>query len=156
MRRNIVETLMGAVVLAVAGMFLAFAFASVDIGGKSGYQITADFNRVGGLATGSEVKLSGIRIGTVVSQALDPQTYLARVTMSIDNAVQLPTDSSAAIASEGLLGGNHLELVPGGAAEMIPPGGRITYTQDPVDIVQLLGKFIFSADAGKAAGDAKQ
>jgi phospholipid/cholesterol/gamma-HCH transport system substrate-binding protein len=155
MSRNLAETLMGAVVLAAAALFLGYAFNTVDIGARSGYTVVADFNKVGGLSVGSDVKMSGIKVGTVVSQALDPNTFLARVTMTIQEDVALPSDTTAAISSEGLLGGNYLELVPGGLPDHIEPGGRIEFTQDPVDIVQLLGKFIFSAGEG-AAGASPQ
>lgn len=149
MRRSLIETLMGAVVLGVAVVFLAVAYTSADLGARGGYELHADFGSVGGLKVGSEVRMSGIKVGTISSLALNPKTYLARITVSIEDAIRLPADTSATIASEGLLGGNYLELVPGGAEDMLQPGDRIEYTQDAVDLVQLLGRFIFSA------GDAK-
>lgn len=150
MHRNLIETLLGAVVLGVAGLFLLFAYSTADLGSSSGYEMHADFNTVGGLKVGSDVRLAGIKVGTVVRQQLDPETYLAHVTFSVEPSVKLPADTAASIASEGLLGGNFLDLTPGGDTNMLKPGGRVQYTQDAVDLVQLLGKFIFSA--GQAAG----
>ncbi|MBT5265426.1 MAG: outer membrane lipid asymmetry maintenance protein MlaD [Rhodospirillaceae bacterium] len=150
MRRNMIETMMGAVVVLVAVSFLGFAYSSANIRTTGGYEISANFNKVSGLSVGTDVRMSGIKIGTVVSQTLDKETFLARVTMNIDSDVKLPGDTVASIASEGLLGGTYLELVPGGMPDTLEPGGEIEYTQDPVDIVQLLGKFIFSA---KTAAD---
>lgn len=145
MHRNLIETLLGAVVLGVAGLFLAFAYTTADLGRASGYEVHAEFTTVGGLKVGNDVRLAGIKVGTVVRQELNPETYLARVTLSIDPAVRLPADTSATISSEGLLGGNFVDLGPGGDPAMIESGGRILFTQDAVDMVQLLSKFIFSA-----------
>lgn len=150
MHRNLIETLMGAVVLGVAGLFLAFAYTTADIGGSGGYEVHAEFNTVGGLKVGNDVRLSGIKVGTVVDQRLNPETYLANVTLSIDPAVKLPADSSASISSEGLLGGNFVDLAPGGDTTVLKPGERIRYTQDAVDLMQLLGRFIFAP--GPAGG----
>jgi len=79
MRRNIIETIMGGVVLLIAALFLAFAYAGSNLRGVGGYDVVARFNRVDGLANGAEVRLSGIKIGSVVRQDLDPKTYLAEV-----------------------------------------------------------------------------
>lgn len=148
MKRNMIETVMGAVVLVVAGMFLAFAYVSADLKTTNGYRVTATFNKVSGLAIGGDVRMSGIKVGSIVSQELETDTYRAKVTMNIRDDVKLPLDTAAAISSEGLLGGNYLELIPGGDPDTIKDGGRIEFTQDPVDIVQLLGKFIFSGESG--------
>lgn len=151
MHRNLIETLLGAVVLGVAGLFLAFAYTTADLGRTGGYEVHAEFTTVGGLKIGSDVRLAGIKVGSVVGQTLNPETYLARVTFSIDPSVKLPSDTSASIASEGLLGGNYVDLAPGGATAMLEPGAKIQYTQDAVDMVQLLSKFIFSAGSNGGA-----
>jgi phospholipid/cholesterol/gamma-HCH transport system substrate-binding protein len=153
MGRNLVETLMGAVVLVVAALFLIFAYSTTNVRAVRGYDVIAKFERIDGLATGSDVKISGIKVGTLVEQRLDPETYLAVVRMSIDNRVQLPDDTVAQVSSEGLLGGNFLALVPGGSDKMIVPGGEIKYTQAPVNLVQMLGKFIFSAGESGAKSE---
>lgn len=147
MKRNTIETIIGAVVLMVAGIFTAFAYVSADLNTGGGYTVTANFNKVSGLAVGGDVRMSGIKIGTIVSQELDTETFLAKVTMNLRDDIELPVDSAAVIANESLLGGSYMEIVPGGDTETIKSGGKIEYTQDPVDIVQLLGKFIFSASS---------
>ncbi len=154
MSRNLVETLMGAVVIAVAGFFLVFAYTATNVRAVRGYEVFAKFERVDGVTTGTDVKVSGIKVGTLVEQRLDPESYLAVLRMSIDNRVQLPEDTVAQISSEGLLGTNFVALVPGGADKMIAPGGEIKYTQAPVNLVQMLGKFIFNAADSQTPKDA--
>jgi phospholipid/cholesterol/gamma-HCH transport system substrate-binding protein len=154
MNRNIIETIMGGVVLLVALVFLIFVYSSSSTRVGDGYEVTARFNRVDGLTPGADVRLSGIKIGSVVDQVLDPESYLAIVRISVSNSVKLPKDTAARILSDGLLGGNYLALEPGGDEAMIEPGGEITVTQDPINIADLLGRFVFgSADGGKN-GDA--
>ena len=143
-RRNPAELLTGAGVLLVAAGFLAYAIANSGRGGANGYTLHAAFDHIDGMATGSDVRLAGVKIGTVLGAAIDPRTYLADVTLSVRADVKLPTDSSAEITSDGLLGGKYLALAPGGAEAMLPPGGTITVTQGSVSLEQLLGKFIFS------------
>jgi len=142
----------GAVVLLVAAMFLAFAYSHSSLRAVSGYEVRARFDRIDGVTAGTDVRISGIKIGTVIDQTLDAERYLAVVRMSIDPKIKLPADTVAEVASEGLLGGRYLALIPGGDTTMIKPGGEIKFTQSPVDIVQMLGKFMFSgADQGKDA-----
>ena len=153
MSRGVIETLMGALVLAVAGLFLFYAYASSEFSTGGDYEVTAHFTTVGSLKPGSDVRMSGIKIGTVSKQTLDPETYLAEVTMSIDESIKLPIDSSAAVSSEGLLGGNFVDLVPGGDQQMLQPGERIELTQDAVDFVQMLSRFMFQAgSSGSGSG----
>jgi phospholipid/cholesterol/gamma-HCH transport system substrate-binding protein len=145
MKRNAIETMMGAVVLLVAATFLAFAYSSSNVAQVEGYELLARFNRVDGITPGTEVRLSGIKVGSVLSTHLDPKTYLAELRMSILNDVTLPTDSTARILSDGLLGNPYVALEPGANDEMIPPGGEILKTQDPLNLVDLIGRFIFSS-----------
>ena len=145
MQRNVIETVMGGVVLIVAAMFVATAFRSGTATAPSGYQVTAEFDDASGMGPGSEVRMSGVKIGTVHSQELDPETYFAVVTLNISEAVKLPRDTSARIIADGLLGSNFIALEPGGDEEMIPPGEEITFTQGSINVVDLLGRFIFSA-----------
>jgi phospholipid/cholesterol/gamma-HCH transport system substrate-binding protein len=155
MGRNLIETLMGAVVLVVAGLFLIFAYSTTNVRPVRGYTITAKFERIDGLNPGSDVRVSGIKVGTVVDQKLEPTTFLAVVTMSIDSHVKVPVDTVVQITSEGLLGSNFVALVPGAEDKMVQPGGELRFTQAPINLVQLLGKFIFSSaesQAGQGAG----
>ena len=149
MKRNMIETVLGAVVIAVAIVFLCFSYSSAKVGRSNGYDITADFSGTGGLATGDDVRISGVKVGSVGKIELKPNDYMARVTMQIDDDIKLPDDSSAFISSESLLGGKYMELQPGGSPDFMKSGGHIEYTQAPQNLEQLLGKFIFSMDAGK-------
>lgn len=148
MRRNIVETVMGAVVLLVAGLFLFFAYTNSNVKAVSGYPVLARFSSTGGLTAGADVRISGVKVGTVTQQYLDKQTFQAVVHMEIDNNVQLPRDTAASIASESLLGGRYLQLDPGGDEETLKPGETIEYTQSAVNLEELLGRFIFSSTGG--------
>jgi len=152
MSRNAVETVMGAVVLVVAALFLFFAYTRTQTHTVTGYDVSARFDRVDGLRTGGDVRISGIKVGSIISQTLDPKTYLAVVHMTIDPSVKLPTDTVAQIASSGLLGDKYLSLVPGGAEETIPPGGRIQFTQPAISLESLIGQYIFSNQAPQKSG----
>jgi phospholipid/cholesterol/gamma-HCH transport system substrate-binding protein len=152
MGRNLIETLMGAVVLVVAGFFVVFAYSSTNVRPVRGYNVVAKFERVDGLGIGADVRLSGIKVGTVVDQRLEPNTFLAVVTLSLDAQVRLPTDTVAQITSEGLLGSNFVSLVPGADEKVIAPGGEVRFTQAPVNLVQMLGKFIFNSAESQAGG----
>ena len=153
MRGNVIETVMGAVVLVVAALFLVFAYKTSQLRAVSGYQVSAEFSRVDGIRQGSDVRISGIKIGSVVTEELDPKSFLAVVRMSIDPAVQLPDDTVAEIVSAGLLGDKYMSLVPGGSDKVIPPGGKIKYTQSSVSLENLLGQMIFSAPGAKKPGE---
>src|SRR3546814_2881744 len=126
MRRNMIETVMGAVVLLVAVAFIVVAFrsASLSSAGRDGYQVTVEFSDASGLAAGTDVRLAGVKIGTVMEQRLNPETYFAVVTLGVSNAVRLPSDTSARIIPDGLLGGNYVALEPGGSDDYIADGGR--------------------------------
>ena len=149
MTGNVIETVMGAVVLVVAALFLFFAYTTSQVRAVQGYQVTAQFERVGALRDGGDVRIAGVKIGSVVSETLDPKTFLATVRMSIDPAYKLPEDTVAEIVSNGLLGDQYLSLVPGGEDKMIPPGGQIKFTQSPVSLENLIGQMIFSAPSGQ-------
>jgi phospholipid/cholesterol/gamma-HCH transport system substrate-binding protein len=148
MSRNIIETVMGGVVILVAAVFVIFAFSSSGVRTVDGYTVRATFDDATGINPGADVRMSGVKVGTVTDQTLDPQTFFAQVELSIDEAVQLPTDTSARIVPEGLLGGNYVELQPGGAMENIEPGGSIEYTQGAINVIDLLGRFIFGGTDG--------
>jgi phospholipid/cholesterol/gamma-HCH transport system substrate-binding protein len=142
--RNLSELLAGAAVLAVAGGFLGYAVANTGRSAATGTLLSARFERIDGIGPGSDVRVAGVRVGRVVSARIDPSSYQAEVTFTVQSDVKLPTDSSAEISSDGLLGGKVLALVPGGADKMLGEGGRITITQSAASLEQLLGKFIFN------------
>jgi phospholipid/cholesterol/gamma-HCH transport system substrate-binding protein len=155
MGRTFVETMMGAVVLAVAGIFLAFALSQSDLGVVKGYTLSASFASVGGLSVGSDVRINGIKVGTVTGQSIDQTTYNALVKLSITPTLHLPKDTVASIASDGLLGSKFLKLAPGHADEKIAEGGTIETTKNFESLEDQVGKIIFLAtDSGKS-GDKK-
>ncbi|MBV9991533.1 MAG: outer membrane lipid asymmetry maintenance protein MlaD [Alphaproteobacteria bacterium] len=150
MQNNTVETLIGAIVIAVAVGFLYFAYANTNSATLGGYEVDAKFQRVDGLAVGTDVKLSGIKIGTIAGLSLDPKTYQATARLSIRGDVKLPEDSSIMVTSTGLLGNSYLSVSPGGSDDMIRPGGTIKNTQGSVDLMSLIGRFASGA-SGSAA-----
>ena len=149
MKRSIAETILGAIVIIAAGIFLTYSMKAADIGSSDGYIVTANFSNVGGLKAGDEVQISGVKIGSVVDIELMPEIYLAKVSMNIRNQYKIPTDTAALISSEGLLGGLNMSLEPGAEEEFIEAGGAIQYTQAPQNLEQLLGQFIFSMQDDK-------
>jgi phospholipid/cholesterol/gamma-HCH transport system substrate-binding protein len=149
MQSNLVETLIGTLVVAVAAVFLFYGYTTSGMRSSAGYRVDAAFSSVDGLATGADVRLSGIKIGTVVRQSLDPETYQAVVTLDIAPSVKLPDDSSAKITSEGLLGGSYISVTPGGSEELLADGSEIMFTQGSVDLMSLIGQAVFSTtDSG--------
>ena len=147
MRRNTLEILMGMVVLGAAGFFMVLVYQAADITSSTGYEIQAEFGTTGGLTVGDDVRLSGIKVGRITEQWLDPVTFSAVIKMRIDEQVQLPQDSTARITAASLLGGNFLELIPGSSDENMVEGTTIYDTFDPVSLSDLLGKFIFQNDS---------
>jgi phospholipid/cholesterol/gamma-HCH transport system substrate-binding protein len=154
MSRNIVETLLGAVVLAVAIGFVIWAYGRSDAGDPGGYALRAKFDRVDGLEVGGDVRISGIKVGQVLSQRLDPASYRAEVTFSVRDGIEVPADSSAAIVSTSLLGGKYLSLVPGGDERLLENDGEITLTQSSVNFEDLIGRYIFSQGGQSGQGGA--
>src|SRR5215467_4754505 len=149
MTGNMIETVMGGVVLVVAALFLFFAYSTSQVRAVQGYEVSAQFDSVSGIHDGSDVRIGGVKVGTIVSETLDPNTFLANVRISIENAYKLPDDTVAKIVSSGLLGDKFLALVPGGSEQTIPPGGRIKFTQSPISLENLIGQFIFSQPGGQ-------
>ncbi|MGB0697464.1 MAG: outer membrane lipid asymmetry maintenance protein MlaD [Rhodospirillaceae bacterium] len=145
MRRNPIETILGALVIVIAALFLSFAYATADLGTVEGYSVTARFTKVGGLAVGSDVRVNGIKVGTVTQQALDAENFEAVVTMNILATMVLPEDTRASIVSDGLLGGKYVKLVPGGADVRLEDGTELAQTQDYQSLEELVGEIIFLA-----------
>ena len=145
MQRNMLETVMGAIVLLTAVAFVSLAYEAANIRGTDGYELEAEFGATGGLSVGDDVRISGIKVGRIARQELDPVTYAARIVMSLDERIRIPADSSARITAASLFGGNYLELIPGADEDMMQHGEVIYDTRDPISLTDLLGKAVFSA-----------
>ena len=130
--------------LIVAAGFLGYALAHSGRRTGSGYDLSANFDHIDGLAVGSDVRLAGVKVGTVTSEQIDPKSFEAVVGFSMRNDIKVPKDSAAIITSESLLGGKYISVQPGADDATLQPGQRITITQGSVSIEELLGKFIFS------------
>jgi phospholipid/cholesterol/gamma-HCH transport system substrate-binding protein len=148
MSGSVVETIIGAVVIAVAGFFLTYAYSNVGHSSLAGYPLVAKFDRVDGLTIGGDVRMSGIKVGTITAQSLDPESYRAVISFTVDSAIKIPDDSAAKIASVGLLGGNYLALEPGGSEKLLEPGQEVRYTQGSISLIDLIGQAIFSSTGG--------
>ncbi len=149
MQNNTVETLIGAIVLAVAVAFLAFAYTTTSAGSIGGYDLKAAFSSADGITSGADVRLHGIKVGTVSSIDLDPNTYQAIVHLSVRSDVQIPDDSSVKVISSLLGGNSYLAIQPGGSDKMFASGGVIANTQGSVDIMGLIGRAIYGNTGSK-------
>jgi phospholipid/cholesterol/gamma-HCH transport system substrate-binding protein len=156
-RHNPAELATGAVVLAVAGGFLVFAVANTGRSfGHNGYPLHASFDHVDGLSAGADVRIAGVKVGSVQAISLDTKTFEADVSFTVQDGVKLTTDSSATVATDGLLGGKYVAIADGGEDKIIPPGGAVTITQGSVNLEALLGKYIFGGPGtGKSGGSAQ-
>lgn len=150
------EVAIGGAVLAIAAGFLLYAGQITGSGpGGGSYDLHARFPSIEGIKIGTDVRLAGVKVGTVTGVQLDPATFLAELRFTVRTGIELPADSAALISSEGLLGGHFLELMPGGAIETLSPGAEVEDTQGAVSMTNLLMKFVGSAANDALAGDAE-
>ena len=152
MQGNVVETIIGAVVLLTAVFFVLYAYRTAGVNTMSGYVISAEFESVDGLALGSDVRMSGIKIGTVTDMSLDKDSYQAKIEMTISSDVLLYEGTAAKITSSGLLGSQYVSLDPGGGEEVLRTGSELTDTAGAVDLFSLISRFIFSGGGGGSSG----
>ena len=145
MRKNIIETVMGAVVLFVAVSFAFTAFQSTTSGKVDGYRLKMELVDASGVVRGTDVRMAGVKVGSVVDQMLDPESFFATIVMEIDDRIELPADSKVRVLPDGLLGGYYVQITPGSAEEIIASGGEIADAQGPVNVVDLISKTIFLA-----------
>lgn len=143
-KRSVAEVATGVAVLAVTAGFLIYALSNTGRSGASGTNLSAQFDNVGALAAGADVRLSGVPIGHVLGTTIDPKTFQALVRFTIQPDIKLPTDSSAVISTGGLLGSPFLTVSPGGAEQTLADGGKLMVTQSATNLEDLLGKFIFN------------
>lgn len=143
MRESVTEVAVGALVIIVAGGFLAYAAQATGFTrGGGDMTLTASFRSVEGVSVGTDVRLAGVKIGSVTGMELNNQTYRADTVMTLSDDVPIPDDSSAVVASEGLLGGNFIEIVPGGSLDNFASGAEIVDTQGAVSLLQLLLTYV--------------
>jgi len=156
MRENLAEAVIGVLVVLLA---LWFAFYALERTGGHGasrgaIHVLARFPNASGVSVGTEVRVAGLKVGTVSAQRLDSQSYQAEVTLALDPSVKLPSDSSAAITSEGLLGSTFIAMMPGGDAKPLKDGDTILDTQGSMDLMGLIGSFINKSGPSGSAGPA--
>lgn len=145
MKRNIIETVLGAVVLVVAGFFLLFAYSSAQFETIQGYEVTAHFDDLGGLKVGNAVRIGGVDVGRVSNVALDTETFSAQINITLDHDIRIPDDTTAIIMNESLLGGKFLALEVGGSEDLIPiQDGHIEWTETSTILEQVIGEDVFN------------
>ncbi len=154
--RTIAETLTGFVVALAVLSAIYFAYTAIRLNPRAGYELQTRFSNAAGLAPGIDVKISGIKVGAVIDLALDARTRRPIVRFSIDPAIRLPVDSVVQIASEGLLGGSYINILPGTSSEMAPSGAEIRRSEEAVESVRLLGEIVSRAMKYTAQADPKQ
>lgn len=153
MAENTVEIITGGLVLAVAVGFVIYAGQATGFSrAPDSYPLKASFRSVEGVALGSDVRLAGVKIGSITAMDLNPATFFADATISVKQGILLPEDSAILISSEGLLGGNFIEILPGGSPVNLQPGGEIEDTQGAVSLISLLMKFVGGSVAPPAEG----
>jgi len=121
--------------------YLSVRLGQVDVFGTRGYVVYADFPTVGGLKAGAGVEIAGVPIGRV--QSIGLKDYQARVTMQINDGVKLQDDAIVSIKTKGLIGEKFVQISPGGSEKTVPPGGRLSEVESPVDIEELISKYVF-------------
>lgn len=143
MSHNTTEVLVGGAVLAGALAFAIYAGQATGLSTSTGgYELNASFRSLEGVGVGTDVRLAGVKIGTVTKVELNPETYRADTSFSVLEGIEVPDDSAVIVASEGLLGGNFVEIVPGGSPFFFDPGSEIEDTQGAVSLISLLVKFV--------------
>ncbi|WP_127104027.1 outer membrane lipid asymmetry maintenance protein MlaD [Pararhodobacter zhoushanensis] len=147
------EIALGAVVMAAAVVFVVFALSATGtrLSESQGYALTATFRSAEGVRPGTDVRLAGVKIGTVSSLSLDPQSFRAQLSVTINNGIDLPRDSTIQIASEGILGGTFVEILPGGDMDNLAAGDQFQDTQSAVSLVTLLLRAFTGSDASAVA-----
>lgn len=149
-REKFLETMVGLFILFGAVWFVFYAQQRAGLHEIRGYTLFAKFDRAEGIRVGTDVKISGLKVGFVTSAKIDPVSYFAIVEMRVDGNLPIPMDSSVAVSTNGLLGGKYLAITPGGDAEVLHPGDEIKYTQGSINLESLLSKFMFSSSDQEA------
>lgn len=145
MKQNIIETLVGFTVIIIAIAFLIFAYKNGNQSASAnGYTLKASFQSAEGITKGSEVRLAGVKIGTVYDIALDKTSFFAWVSISVEKGIKLPKDTRLEVTTSGILGSKYVSVIPGDSEEFLASGDQVKYTQSAVNIESLIGKLIYS------------
>ena len=121
--------------------YLSIKLGKMEVLGNKGYEVQAIFSNSGGLKSGSDILIAGVSVGRVRNVSLD--NYQARVILNLSDGIRIQEDAIASIKTKGLIGDKYVEITPGGSEKVIQPGGRIRETQSPVDLEELISKFVF-------------
>lgn len=148
MMRNVLETVLAAMVLLVAGVFLAFASNIGNVAPVKGYEVIAKFNSIDGLARGNDVRIGGVKVGTVTDLTIDQKDYRAVVKMEVLPELKLPVDTVVAVVAAGVLGGKYIALIPGKGERSNQDGLRLKKTRDVEPVETTVGKEIFGLSEG--------
>ena len=153
MSHNTTEVLVGGAVLAAVIAFAVYAGQATGLSSRTpGYELAASFRSLEGVSVGTDVRLAGVKIGTVTDVGLNPETYRADTKFSVADGIEIPDDSAVVVSSEGLLGGNFVEIMPGGSLFYFEPGDEVEDTQGAVSLISLLLKFVSgSGDDGSGS-----
>ncbi|MBP5344309.1 MAG: outer membrane lipid asymmetry maintenance protein MlaD [Alphaproteobacteria bacterium] len=143
MKKNPIETILGVFVLVFTALFLFFASSRIDKKEIAGYTVKASFSKVGGLEVGSDVRIAGIKVGSVLATKLDQETYAADVFMNINSDVKLPIDTVAGIADVGIMGDKYIRLEPGKSQALLSDGDQIMQTKNYKSLEDSVSEFIF-------------
>ena len=155
MKQNIIETMIGFVILTIAGWFFIYAYNTNRMNANSeGYILTARFQNAEGIVIGSDIMTAGIKIGEVVDMTLDRNTFFAVMKLKINKGIQIPKDSQAAVVSSGFLGGKFVAIAPGASDVDLKDQDTITFTQSSVNIESLIGKFMYSYGSSSGGSNA--
>lgn len=149
MKNQMVETIIGAAVIAVAVVFLVFAYGQTEQAAGPGYTLTATMDNATGIGAGTDVRISGIKVGTVTATELDSLNYSARIYFTVQNDIELPEDSSIRVAQEGLFGGSFIQVQVGGDFEnLLADGDEVFQAQGSIDIIGLIQRAMFGGGNG--------
>ena len=154
MKNSTVETLIGAAVIFIAAAFFFFAYQTSGKGHASGaYRVSAEFDNAEGVSVGTDVRVAGVKIGSVVDFTLNPENFQANVVMELDPKVKLTDDATAKVSAEGLLGSKFIALEQGGSEALLADGGVISNTQGAGDIWALISQAMFANKGSDSGGD---
>jgi phospholipid/cholesterol/gamma-HCH transport system substrate-binding protein len=158
MKTNMLETMTGFFVIGCAVIFLGYGMQKTDMLIRSdAYALSANFDNISGISSGADVKMSGVKIGTVAKTGIDTQNYQAQTTLMIQDNIKIPNDSAVKITSDGLLGGSHIIIEAGSSADMMKQGDSFIYTQSAVSLMDLLSRAVFSGgQSGNTENSASQ